>query len=366
MIHLPKSSPSSANIQVPGNTPNVSNEVSKETTDAKVHTAKVVGQKRSVLLATAQVTLLGPHGKQTRVRALLDQGSKVSIISKSIANLLGLEKRRANISLTGVGASPAGAARATTRLVIRSLIDPSVRLETDALVLGKITSHLPACRVLELPLDLFVGLHLADPQFHAPDSIDVILGADIYGQLLRSGVRTFPASSLVAQNTVLGWISSGPVSADASRRAVLSESFPLRAHHCATQDNLNESIQRFWKLEEVASMVTVHDLPEDSCETLFRQTHTRDNGGRYTVRLPLESSLPEIARETRNMAMRSLAHTHRRFDRDSNLALEYRKFMLAYEQLGHMERVPPSEVENPRAWYLPHHAVIQSKIRIVF
>ncbi|XP_017892659.1 uncharacterized protein LOC108632519 [Ceratina calcarata] len=66
------------------------------------------------------------------------------------------------------------------------------------------------------------------------------------------------------------------------------------------------------------------------------------------------------------MAMRSLAHTHRRFDRDSNLALEYRKFMLAYEQLGHMERVPPSEVENPRAWYLPHHAVIQSKIRIVF
>ncbi|XP_058810112.1 uncharacterized protein LOC131675221 [Phymastichus coffea] len=45
--------------------------------------------------------------------------------------------------------------------------------------------------------------------------------------------------------------------------------------------------------------------------------------------------------------------------------------MQTYYDLGHMERVPDHERNNPYAWYLPHHAVmqaaaIQPKIRVVF
>ena len=47
------------------------------------------------------------------------------------------------------------------------------------------------------------------------------------------------------------------------------------------------------------------------------------------------------------------------------------EFMQIYEDLGHMERVPDAELDNSRAWYLPHHAIIQAahtqpKIRVVF
>ncbi|XP_076549276.1 uncharacterized protein LOC143308232 [Osmia lignaria lignaria] len=84
-----------------------------------------------------------------------------------------------------------------------------------------------------------------------------------------------------------------------------------------------------------------------------------------------ESEPPAAGPETKRMAMGSLAHMYRRFARDPKLAVAYREFMTVYENLGHMERVPVSERDNPRAWYLPHHAVVQStplkwKIRVVF
>ena len=88
--------------------------------------------------------------------------------------------------------------------MIRSVSDPTFELEIDALVLPKLTSKLPARQPLEINLEIFADLHLADPDFYIPDSVDIILGADTYGRLLRAGVRKFTSTSLIAQDTVLG------------------------------------------------------------------------------------------------------------------------------------------------------------------
>lgn len=69
------------------------------------------------------------------------------------------------------------------------------------------------------------------------------------------------------------------------------------------------------------------------------------------------------------MALSTLSTMHRRFERDPQLAVAYREFIGTYEKLGHMEKVPKSQVNNPRAWYIPHHAVVQRdpwKFRVVF
>ncbi|XP_046142527.1 uncharacterized protein LOC123987999 [Osmia bicornis bicornis] len=335
-----------------------------------VHTARVLSRRYTVLLATAQLTLEGPHGARTRVRALLDQGSQGSFISESVANLLGLRKRRVDVPLMGLGAKSAGTACLATSFKICSLVDPLFQLETEALILSKLTSQLPARHIMELDLGSFAGLSLADPQFYIPGSVDVIFGADIYGQLLRSGLRSFPPSSLIAQETVLGWIVSGPVRSDGSRRAVHHLAAPLHMLHCTAEHDLDESLQRFWNLEDLPAATSLKPLDE-ACERLFRESHGRNADGRFIVRLPLKSEPPAVGPETRRMAIGSLAHMYRRFDRDSRLASAYREFMSVYESLGHMERVPASELVNSRAWYLPHHAVVQStpskwKIRVVF
>lgn len=71
------------------------------------------------------------------------------------------------------------------------------------------------------------------------------------------------------------------------------------------------------------------------------------------------------------MALSSLTNLHRRLSRDPKLSEAYRAFMNDYEQLGHMTRVAASEIGRDEAWYLPHHAVVQSsashwKLRVVF
>ena len=151
-------------------------------TTANVHTSRAhtTRQPASIILTTAQLTLIGPNGHRTRARALLDQGSESSFVSDAIAQLLSLPRNNTCISLTGLGAKEVGTARFSTHFTIQSLTDVSFKLETEALILHRLTSKLPARQALDLDLSIFDSLNLADPQFSTPDSIDLMLGADVY------------------------------------------------------------------------------------------------------------------------------------------------------------------------------------------
>ena len=134
---------------------------------------------------------------------------------------------------------------------------------------------------------------------------------------------------------------------------------------------LDRSLQRFWELEELPITSSKMKPEDEECESIFKETHRRDFQGLYEVRLPLKQNLPLVGDETRRMALGSLSHMHRRFARDPKLAQGYREFMQEYEKLGHMTPIPPTEIQQPRAWYVSHHSVIQEtpdtwKLRVVF
>ena len=240
------------------------------------HAASSSVSTRNILLATARVLVVGPKGKSTYVRALLDQGSEASFISESIAQLLGLPKRRTHVPLSGLGASAAGTARSIARVTLRSAVDLGFQVKTEVLVLPRLTSLLPSYEVSkDLAREQFPGVDLADPDFAVPKKIDLILGADLYGQLLRSGVKRSATSQLVAQNTVLGWIVSGPIGAEVTRRAEITASTsPVQAFHCAPQEEVDQVLQRFWALEEVSAPPTKWKPEDERCERVFQDTHT--------------------------------------------------------------------------------------------
>ncbi|KAI4472701.1 hypothetical protein M0802_016560 [Mischocyttarus mexicanus] len=173
--------------------------------DFRVHTASIATGRHSVLLATAQLTVVGPHGRSTRARALLDQGSE----------------------------------------------GPRFSVRDKRAYLSRMSSQLPNRQIREVNSDWLAGLALADVHFTVPDSVDIILGADVYGRLLRSGVRNFPDTCLVAQDTALGWIISGPVSLEGPRRAVPRGHIAIQTSHCKTDGGLDDALRRFWELEEL-------------------------------------------------------------------------------------------------------------------
>ncbi|XP_014614883.1 PREDICTED: uncharacterized protein LOC106792866 [Polistes canadensis] len=239
----------------------------------------------------------------------------------------------------GLGAGDVGTARSGVRVTIRSAVDTTFQVEVDALVLPKLTSLLSSVNYASRDGgDLFKDISLADPEFVVSKRIDVILDADVYGQLLRPGLRRSSTSQLVAQDMALGWIISGPVDGGAARRteATVTTSSAL-VLHCSPQEELNHILQRFWELEEVSDAPKRLKPEGEKCELIFQETHRRDWRGRFA--------------------------------RDSRLAQAYCDFMRVYEELGHMSRVPRSEVLRREAWYLPHHAVVQqdeSRYRVAF
>jgi hypothetical protein len=164
---------------------------------------------------------------------------------------------------------------------------------------------------------------------------------------------------------------SGSICSDSARRAEANSETPLRYLQCSFETQLLNTLEKYWTVEEVSSLRNKFTDEEMSAEQVFITTHRRDATGRQVVRLPLKVSPPDASAETRRMALGSLHHMHRRFNRDPELANDYREFMETFERLSHMERVPFKDLSASRAWYLPHRAVMsmtanKRKILVVF
>ncbi|XP_066590774.1 uncharacterized protein [Prorops nasuta] len=221
-------------------------------------------------------------------------------------------------------------------------------------------------------LTLFSKYRWADPQFYESKEIDLIIGVDIYASILRQGFRQLVGCNIIAQNTALGWIFSGSVNKRNYSDVNDCVRIPrIAAHNSIGGEDLSEILKLFWQIEEVPESKFKLSPQAEFCEKQFATTHLRNSRGRYIVRLPFKAEPPLIASQTRGLAFNSFQALQRKFGRDPELAREYRDFMQKYQTLGHMELVPEGELNLDRAWYLPHHAVIQNgpfyrKIRVVF
>ncbi|XP_058798278.1 uncharacterized protein LOC131668263 [Phymastichus coffea] len=245
------------------------------------------------------------------------------------------------------------------------IIEPSgdSPIKTGAFVLrsfGIITpSAMPGPKLFLLKRKLL----LADPTFHRPGRIDVVIGADIYHHITRTGTRRF--GQLVAQNTSFGWTVMG--SAHSKQASDAHQSIQTHAvSACATSDLSHEElltlVQRFWDLEEVPLARRISTADQE-CEAIYARGVRRETSGRYVVRLPLK--LERAALLGDSLLARSLA--------DLTLLESYQEFMEEYVRLGHMRLLTESEFQENRStvYYVPHHGIWQRsdsgpKLRVVF
>ncbi|XP_044591438.1 uncharacterized protein LOC123269639 [Cotesia glomerata] len=319
-------------------------------------------QHAATLLATCQVnvvTKLSTHP----IRILLDSGSEISFISDILTKVLHLRRTRSNITILGIGSSKAGHTKECVTITLASQhLDQSLTLQVH--ILGGLTAQLPATSVIGADVAHFSDLTLADPDFASPGPIDVIVGANYYGQVITGEIIRCEAPGLLAKNTIFGWIILGPVQANSTP--------PPRAHHAVSNQcdqGLQDLLSRFWLQEEVM-LDHSHSLSpdEEACEAHFKDTHSRDSSGRYIVRLPLISS-PNQLGDSHTAARRCLQHLMHRLEHDTRLKTLYMQFMKEYQDLNHMQ---PAALQSSAAQYfLPHHGVLKednntSKIRVVF
>ncbi|GFW65168.1 integrase catalytic domain-containing protein [Trichonephila clavipes] len=234
--------------------------------------------------------------------------------------------------------------------------------ELMLLVVNKITDFIPN-KVFDVDVNVSEFVPLADDKFNIPDRIDMLLGAEIFYELLKPGKFYCDNSHLVLQNTVFGYVVSGSV--DHTHTQVTENRV-----HCGliVDDDLNKTLKKFWEIEGVRIEPKV-DTEVSLCEDHFVRTHRRNCEGRYVVSMALNKD-PSCLGNSKDIAIRRLNSLRKWLSRDSRYLSLYAEFLKEYEELGHLERVVESS-EPPTHYYIPHHDVLRpekltTKLRIVF
>ncbi|XP_025262293.1 uncharacterized protein LOC112637250 [Camponotus floridanus] len=317
--------------------------------------------KRATLLATARVTLTDRLGRPQDVRALLDQGSEVSLVSEDLAQRLRLTRTRSSISIVGIGGACSGSTRGRVTLALKSRVT-GAPLTVAAYVLPRLSSYQGPAIKGSTTWPHIHGLTLADPHYLQRDPIHLLLGADAFSGILLGGLRKGRKDQPIAQRTTFGWILSGGC-------GVVTANGSLSSLQCTVDHDLNALVQRFWEQEQEQPASVVLTPEEEQCEEIFARTHERLADGRYLVRLPLAGPLPPLE-HTRKSAERLLAAMERRRSRDAGFNKLYGSFMEEYSDLQHMTLVRTPLIKKS-ACYLPHHGVLRTsstttKLRVVF
>lgn len=86
---------------------------------------------------------------------------------------------------------------------------------------------------------------LADPDFSALDSIELLLGADVFTAIVEDGFHKRGPGFPVAQRTTLGWILSGVIDE--------VEHAPAALLQCRVDDELISLMKDFWEQEKLPS-----------------------------------------------------------------------------------------------------------------
>lgn len=158
---------------------------------------------------TSRVNVKSPNGSTMVSRALLDPGSSASFISERLVQSLQLPWSEHNIRVSGVAClTNTLSARSTTSCLISSLYDSTKQYSISAVIVPQVTCDLPLISIAPKPAwSQLSDVNLADPTFDTRSRIDLLLGVEVYTEVMSSGRRVGSTGIPHAFETHLGWVS---------------------------------------------------------------------------------------------------------------------------------------------------------------
>ncbi|KPJ16510.1 hypothetical protein RR48_08101 [Papilio machaon] len=319
-----------------------------------------VSSTKQVLLCTAVVDIVNPQNNVCKpARILLDTGSQSCFITNALKNKLDLSINKINsVNVSGINNIGFNISE-RCHIQLNSRVS-SFTTELDCLVVPNITGTVPSKEIKLHNLKLPLNITLADPEFYEPSEIDILIGADVFWDIIGSQQIKLGPCLPTLQDSKLGWLISGPVGVACSKGKVICN---------FTQSDLHETMKKFWEVEELpaSSKNNSLSLEEQLCETHFVQNTTRLSSGRFSVKMPFKESPEHSLGESFYSARGRFFNLEKKLYKNERTKKHYSDFIKEYQDLGHL-----SEIERLRfGFYLPHHAVIReqsetSKLRVVF
>ena len=225
------------------------------------------GLKTDCLLMTCRVLVGGPDGTTVEARAILDSASSVSFVSERLTQGLRLSRSSQNARISGIaGLSHKSPIQSITNFSISAVKSASKKINVTAVVVPQVTCDLPHHPInLSMKWNHLSNVDLADPGFGQPGRIDVLLGVDIFVQVLLHGRRIGPSGSPVAFETEFGWVLAGETNSCVPSEHITSYHVAL-----ATGDDI---LRRFWEIEQYPLSESIL-TPEEKTVTQHFKSYT--------------------------------------------------------------------------------------------
>jgi hypothetical protein len=96
--------------------------------------------------------------------------------------------------------------RGKAALSLVSRIDNNV-VQVNSYIVSKTTCNLPITSFDQSVWSTFKDLELADPSFHQPNKMNLLLSCDVMFAMIKNG--KIQCGNVIAQNTTFGWVIGG-------------------------------------------------------------------------------------------------------------------------------------------------------------
>lgn len=317
----------------------------------------------NVLLSTARIDVLNKFGRKQELRVILDSGSQSTFITEQASEKLGLVRENVNIILNGINCLFSNI-NFKCNTSIHSKYN-NFTTDISCFVIPKITGMVPASAMNFNDFKIPNKYKLADPTFYEPQEIDMLIGSDLFWDVVCHDRISLGPNLPILQSTVFGWIVSGPVGK--------SNKYNTVTGLCCTNNNIEKQIsadlQKFWELENVDYTVKTLSDEETECEKHFQINTTRNEQGAFVVKLPLKISVCRLG-STYEQAKKRYFNLEKKFNSNENYKMLYHEFIQEYIDLGHMSKVGDS-LNFEKGYFMCHHGVyredaITTNLRVVF
>ena len=287
-----------------------------------------------------------------RCCTLLDTCASKNFISEGLAKKLQLSKKRCHIPIGAIN-NTSTVAKYCITATIRSQSGNYVR-SLPFIIIPTISDFIPEELINRRNLKIQRNIKLADPTFHRPSPVDMLLGAGPTLSMICIGqinLTTPDKPDLHLQKTRFGWVigrSAPSASSPSDQTALTSHEDTLRnnppscsgvCHFTPAKDPPNKpgagrfaSMQRLQPSESAAAY-----------EEYFRLYTIRNSEGRYVVALPFNNKKQQLG-ESRTQAERRLLSSKRKLQRDSDLRQQYHAVLQEYLDIGHLSEIKQSEL----------------------
>ena len=260
-----------------------------------VKTTTTTNNKTQVVVQTAMVYVLShDRSRKVKARVLFDSGSQRTYITDNLKKKVGLppvKKEMVHLNTFGEERFKKQSCN-SVKFHIQGL-DSEFQLEVNALSFSVICSPI-STRINVGKYAHLDGLEFADDISGGDESIDILLGADYYFEIV-TGEIIKGEEGPTAVGSKFGWLLIGPaVCNNGARSEFVTTNLTIHGRGIAAQQSdenevLASTLKAFWEVESLGIVEVKRDTPSRK----FLE-NIEFNGQRYEVGLPWKNDEEDL------------------------------------------------------------------------